>query len=201
MKNDVHLALHGLAIKKHATAEAVAGIVGLDPAKAIEILSESVGRGRVIEAKGKYTLAPAARIALESDYSRAYGEVRENGAFVTAYEQFEEVNVVLKSLITDWQVVEIAGTRLPNDHSDAEHDARLIDRLGDLHERAEPVFDALARHLPRLRLYGEKLRDALERAEGGDSVWVSDAKIESYHTVWFELHEDLLRILGRARAE
>ena len=27
------------------------------------------------------------------------------------------------------------------------------------------------------------------------------AKIDSYHTVWFELHEDLLRMLGREREE
>jgi len=25
--------------------------------------------------------------------------------------------------------------------------------------------------------------------------------VDSYHTVWFELHEDLLRILGREREE
>ncbi len=42
---------------------------------------------------------------------------------------------------------------------------------------------------------------ALERAEGGAIEWVSDARILSYHTVWFELHEDLLRILGRQRSE
>ena len=42
---------------------------------------------------------------------------------------------------------------------------------------------------------------ALERAEDGAVEWVSDAKIASYHTVWFELHEDLLRMLGREREE
>lgn len=201
MKNDLHLALHGLAIKKHATVEAVAGIIGMDPTRTLEILTESVGRGRVMEAKGKYTLAPAARIALESDYSRAYGDVRESAAFVAAYEQFERVNLALKGLITDWQVVDVAGVRVPNDHSDAELDAALIDRLGDLHERAVPVLDRLAEHVSRLAIYRDKLGGALDRAERGEIEWVSDAKIESYHTVWFELHEDLLRILGRTRSE
>ena len=28
-----------------------------------------------------------------------------------------------------------------------------------------------------------------------------DAMIESYHTVWFEMHEDLLRLLARVRDE
>jgi hypothetical protein len=30
---------------------------------------------------------------------------------------------------------------------------------------------------------------------------VSDARTPSYHTVWFELHEDLLRVLDRERDE
>jgi hypothetical protein len=54
---------------------------------------------------------------------------------------------------------------------------------------------------PRLSWYARKLSAALERAEDGAHEWVSDAKIESYHTVWFEMHEDLLRLLGRERSE
>jgi hypothetical protein len=42
---------------------------------------------------------------------------------------------------------------------------------------------------------------ALEKAEDGATEWVSDAKIESYHTLWFELHEDLLRLMRREREE
>ncbi|NQV20995.1 MAG: hypothetical protein HQ511_06225, partial [Rhodospirillales bacterium] len=42
---------------------------------------------------------------------------------------------------------------------------------------------------------------ALEKAEDGETEFVSGAKVDSYHTVWFELHEDLLRILGREREE
>ena len=49
--------------------------------------------------------------------------------------------------------------------------------------------------------YSKGLLEALEKAEDGDIAWVSDAKIESYHTLWFELHEDLLRIVGRIRSE
>lgn len=201
MKIEQHLALHGLAIKKYATAEAIAHIVGLDPQTAARILAESVGRGRVLEANGKFSLAPTARIALEADYSRVYADLRDSEDFVAAGDQFEVVNLALKALITDWQVVEIAGARVPNDHSDAAHDRRLIDRLGDLHERATLVLDRLAAHLPRLSIYRDKLLAALERAEAGQVEWVSDARIESYHTLWFELHEDLLRILGRTRSE
>ena len=201
MKNDLHLVLHGLAIKKHATAEAIAGIIGLAPARVAALLQEAVSKGNVVEAKGKFSLQPMARIALEGDYSRYCSELRENQEFVRLYEEFEVVNHALKALITDWQVVEIAGARVPNDHGDKEYDNRIIDRLGDLHERAERVLTRFAEHLPRLAIYRDKLLAALEQAEDGALEWVSDARIESYHTLWFELHEDLLRMLGRTRVE
>lgn len=201
MKNDMHLVLHGLAIKKHATAEAIAGIIGLAPARVAALLQEAVSKGNVVEAKGKFSLQPMARIALEGDYSRYCSELRENQEFVRLYADFEVVNNALKALITDWQVVEIAGARVPNDHGDKEYDNRIIDRLGDLHERAERVLTQFAVHLLRLAIYRDKLLAALEQVEDGALEWVSDARIESYHTLWFELHEDLLRMLGRTRLE
>lgn len=201
MTDELHLVLHGLAIKKHASAEAVAGLMGLDPGRAATLLAESVARGRALEAQGRFSLAPMARVALDASYSRHYDELRGSAEFAAQYEQFERVNASLKSLITDWQVVTVAGSRVNNDHSDPDYDARIIDRLGDLHEQAERTLSGLAAHLSRLSIYAHKLRAALERAEDGGIEWVSDARIESYHTVWFELHEDLLRMLGRTRAE
>ena len=93
------------------------------------------------------------------------------------------------------------GQRAPNDHSDKDYDARIIDRLGDLHERSEDALEKLASALPRLAIYREKLEAALDKAETGAIAWISDAKIESYHTVWYELHEDLLRLMQRERSE
>ena len=77
----------------------------------------------------------------------------------------------------------------------------MIGRLGDLHERFEPILNKLCAGEPRLKAYSDKLGVALEKAEHGELAWVSDAKLDSYHTVWFELHEDLLRILGHVREE
>jgi len=55
--------------------------------------------------------------------------------------------------------------------------------------------------MPRFSYYRIRLLEALERAESGKIEWVSSPKIESYHTLWFELHEDLLRLLGKQRSE
>jgi hypothetical protein len=140
-------------------------------------------------------------MALDSDYSRLYGDLRANAEFKAGYEGFERLNVGLKQLITDWQTMPVAGNRVPNSHADQAYDAGIIDRLGQLHERAEDVLARLAGVEPRFRLYRDKLLAALEKAEDGKIEWVSDARIESYHTLWFELHEDLLRLMGREREE
>jgi len=199
--NEMHLVMHGLAIKKHASADDVAGILGLDCEDVRVTLTKLVTAKRAVEIKGRYMLAPAARMLLDADYSRYYEAERANPLFQAGYAGFERLNATLKQLITDWQTIPVRGERVPNDHADKDYDSRIVDRLGDLHERVEPVINQLANALPRMAIYGEKLAVALEKAEKGAVAWVSDAKIESYHTVWFELHEDLLRLMRRERTE
>lgn len=201
VSNEMHLALHGLALRKHAAPAAVAEITGLSSAAVGALLADASARGRVAEAQGAYALSPAGRMILEGQYARLYADERTDAGFRQAYDRFERINTELKQLITDWQTVEIGGERVRNDHGNADYDARILDRLGDLHERFEPVLASLCARLPRLKIHAERLTRALERAEDGGIEWVSDARLDSYHTVWFEMHEDLLRILGRVREE
>lgn len=202
MKSEEHLILHGLAIKKHATAAEVADAVGESAELAKTVLDRAVNSGRVASIGDGYTLLPATRIILRGEYSRHYSAAREDPNFQAAYDDFEKINEDLKTTITSWQVRSLpGGESSPNDHSDSSYDDKVIDRLGGLHERFEPILNRLAATVPRLKLYEGKLDHALERAEQGDVRWVSEVKLDSYHTVWFELHEDLLCILGRTRVE
>jgi hypothetical protein len=199
--SDMHLALHGLAIKKHASPKDIAEIVGMDAERVASLLTEAESRGRVARAGGKFVLTAPAQVALRSEYSRVYAEQRSSAAMNAAYDDFEKVNVLLKQLITDWQTMDVGGEKLQNDHSNKDRDEKIIDRLGDLHERSEPILKRMAASLTRLGIYLNMLTAALEKAEDGAIEWVSDARIASYHTVWFEMHEDLLRALGRERVE
>lgn len=196
-----HLVLHAIGVKKHVDAAAIAEFLGLPPADMTRLLADLTRSGRVIEAQGKYALTPLARVALDGQYSREYAALRANVGFVEAYEAFERINVQLKAVITEWQTIELGSARVPNDHSDSAYDARIIDRLGDLHDRAEGVLRRLERSIARFWYYRTQLGAALEQAEDGATEWVSDARLPSYHTLWFELHEDLLRLLGRKRLE
>jgi hypothetical protein len=196
------LALHGLAVKKAGSPAAVVAVVGADEAELEAALEAAVAAGRAAGAKGTFMVAPAGREWLDEQYPQAFAEFRADPAATEAYERFERINRELLALFTDWQMVPTAGgERVPNDHADAEYDAGIVDRLGAQHERAEKVLDSFAALEPRLGLYKERLDSAYDKALAGEHEWVSGARIDSYHTVWFELHEDLLRMLGREREE
>ena len=201
MTTDLHIVMHGVAIKKHGTAEMIAGIIDRPLAMVERVLAQATESDRVVNADGKYMLSPAGHMIVMSEYSRFRDVLRSNQPFVQAYDQFEIINKELKQLITDWQTMEVGGKRVTNDHSDKDYDADIIDKLGDLHERFEPILKRMIQAEARMSVYLNKLEAALEKAEDGDSQWVSAADIESYHTVWFEMHEDLLRVLGRVRDE
>ena len=198
---EIHLVLHAFAIKKFASIEDAASQTGLDEARVRTLVSEAVAGGRLNEVDGKYMLTPTAQITLQGVYAKVYAALRGDAGFRADYEAFERINDELKQLMTDWQTLTIAGETVANDHSDPDYDERIISRLGRLHDRAERLLERLAHQAPRIGYYSRQLLSALEKAEDGDIRWVSDATVGSYHTVWFELHEDLLRVTGQARRE
>jgi hypothetical protein len=196
------LALHGLAVKKAGSPSAVAAVLGDDEGEIETALEAAVAAGRAAGAKGTFMVAPAGREWLDEQYPVVYADFRADPAASENYERFERINRELLSLFTDWQMIPTAGgERIANDHSDSDYDAGIVDRLGAQHERAEKVLDRFAELEPRLGVHKQRLDDAYDKVLAGDLEWVSGARIDSYHTVWFELHEDLLRMLGRVREE
>ena len=196
------LALHGLAVKKAGNAAAIAVVLGRSEDEVVPALDAAVAAGRAIGARDTFMVTPAGRDWLVEQYPQAYAEFRSDGDATAAYERFERVNRDLLGLMTDWQMVPSAGgQRVANDHSDERYDHAIIDRLGALHERAEKVLHRFAELEQRLGVYAERLDEAYDKVLAGDHDYVSGARIDSYHTVWFELHEDLLRMLGREREE
>jgi len=146
-------------------------------------------RGRSI------VLTPAGRVEADVRFRLPAGSDLE-GAATRAYEQFLPRNAELLALCTAWQV---RPGGAPNDHRDAHYDWSVIDRLVALDERIGPVMRRLGRATDRFTPYRERLRGARRRVEAGDHDWFASPRIDSYHTVWMQLHEDLLLALGLAR--
>jgi hypothetical protein len=107
------------------------------------------------------------------------------------YEVFLEHNAPLKELMSDWQGQdqEPGGLIL------------LLEEISETHAAASHGLEAAARTAPRFAAYEKRLRRALERARTGDIRYVADPVLPSYHTIWFECHEDFLVTLGRTRAQ
>ena len=195
------LALHGLVVKKTAEAGEVARIMGLPEDETTKALEAAVASGDCMGARGKYMATPQGRQRLDAAYPEEFAELRQDDTFVGAWRRFEKINMELKQLMTDWQTKTVGGEQVPNDHDDPDYDAAIVDRLGELHERIEPVLRQLAEGESRLDLYRQRLDAAYDRALAGETDFVSGVRVDSYHTVWFELHEDLLRMLGQQREE
>lgn len=194
-------ALHGLAVKNAGTAASVAALLGREPEEVGAALQGQVEAGRVLSARGTFMVTPSGRTWLDEQYPEVFSAYREDADVAEAAERFERVNRDLLSLLTDWQSMPAGGERVPNDHSDQAYDHAIIDRLGDLHERAAKLVDRLARPEPRLAVYGQRLEAAYDKVLAGQPDFVSGVRVDSYHIVWHELHEDLLRMLGRSRQE
>jgi hypothetical protein len=97
---------------------------------------------------------------------------------------------------TDWQV---RPGGAPNDHTDTAYDWSVIDRLEALDDRAGPLLRRLAGADSRFGGYCGRLRAARRRVVDGERDWLTSPRVDSYHTVWMELHEALLAALGLER--
>jgi hypothetical protein len=95
----------------------------------------------------------------------------------------------------------VDGQQVLNDHTDADYDADVLSRLAELHLAASAWITPLLGGLPRLAAYARRLDVAAAAAAGGDSLYIASPRVDSYHGVWFELHEDLIRLAGRTREQ
>jgi hypothetical protein len=197
------LVLHALRLKGFAEGDVVAAATGLGSDEVDRHLSSLAGDELVVRRDGRvagWALTPAGRtrhvdlVAAELAESGARDDVK------SGYERFLEINHEMLSVCTAWQLRETEGAQAINDHSDAAYDAGVIQRLLGIHDRVRPVTADLRDALQRFSGYGERLRGALEKVVGGEHDWFTKPVIDSYHTVWFELHEDLLCTLGLERS-
>jgi hypothetical protein len=135
------------------------------------------------------------------DAERVASELETSGtrtAVAEAFDDFLVLNPELLDLCTAWQMRSVDGVATPNDHADPAYDARVLDRFTDFDQRAAAVCAELSAALLRFERYRVRLSDALARVRSGALDYVAD-NVESYHSVWFQLHEDLLVTLGIPR--
>ncbi|HEU4920738.1 MAG TPA: pyruvate, phosphate dikinase [Candidatus Limnocylindrales bacterium] len=119
-----------------------------------------------------------------------------------ALEAFLALDARMKETVTAWQLrADDGGEPRINDHADPEYDRTVLDRLAALHADAAAWLAPIENACGRLVGYGERLGRAVERALAGDARYIASPRVDSYHGIWFELHEDLIRLAGRTRQD
>ncbi|MEE8331297.1 MAG: pyruvate, phosphate dikinase [Acidimicrobiia bacterium] len=118
-----------------------------------------------------------------------------------ALDAFLPLDQQMKDVVTSWQMREFNGQQVINDHLDEAHDAAVLAKFVGLHGDAGPWVAALSDGLPRLGRYGDRLERAAAMVVDGDHRYIASPLVDSYHGVWFELHEDLILLAGRTRAD
>jgi hypothetical protein len=197
------LVLHALRLKGFAEDDVIAGITALDVADVSTHLKVLAEDELVVRRDGRvsgWSLTPGGRTEHAGLVAGELAAAGARDAVFGAYERFLAINREMLAVCTAWQLRDVDGAQTINDHSDAVYDGEVIERLVGIHDRVRPVTVDLRDALERFGGYGGRLRDALEKVVAGDHDWFTKPVIDSYHTVWFELHEDLLSTLGIERA-
>jgi hypothetical protein len=185
--------LMALRVQGVATPERLATAVGEDAsAKVAELVAGGFASERTGRLAG-FSLTPQGIEQL--DKLLADEGLRTSESVKDCYDTFLSINNRVLKISSDWQVRE----GVPNDHSDSFYDEDVIERLAGLHERVRSCMEKLSGCAPRLGPYGRRLDSCIERLQKGDHSAFTAPLAESYHTVWFELHQDLLLTLGLER--
>lgn len=164
--------------------------------------SASVAENELLQAEwivlrgANVVLTPAGREAHAAWARLAVGSPEEELARQT-YDRFLVYNTELLEVCTAWQLRPDGGL---NDHSDRAYDFSVIERLDRLHERVAPLIDRLGERVRRFDGYTGRLAAALDRV-ADDRQWFASPRCDSYHTVWMQLHEDLLGAVGASRED
>jgi hypothetical protein len=185
--------LQAVRLKGRIAPADIVATVGEEPTAVTDAVRAATEAGLLIEGK-TVRLSPEGRARL-SELLAAERENADQIAISDAYHEFRGVYADFKALVADWQL----KNGEPNPHDDQQYDSAVLARLVDVHERVTPVTAAVASQLPRLARYSDKLEAALAKVQSGDTTWLTRPIVDSYHTVWFELHEELILAAGLTR--
>jgi len=169
---------------------------GFRPAQGAPAEDELTSTGLAVARGANLGLASAGRDAHAAWARLAPGSEEEDLA-QTTYERFLVLNAEFLRLCTDWQ---LKPGNQPNDHTDTAYDFKILERLDRLDERAGRLVEALGKVVGRFAGYRARLTEALDKI-GDDRAWLASPRCDSYHTVWMQLHEDLLSAVGANRAD
>ncbi|PWI06179.1 hypothetical protein DIZ27_34680 [Streptomyces sp. NWU339] len=191
------LVLQAARLKGRINADVVAAYGAIPVVEAQTRIDALLDADWVKQAGASVRITPEGRERLAELLSEERSTIAQT-ALQQAYHEFDDFNSELKAIVTAWQMKD---GETPNDHTDSAYDQGVITRLAALHERFAPLLARIAAAAPRLASYPGRFGHAIDQVQQGDHSFVARPITDSYHTVWFELHEELIGLLGLSRAD
>jgi pyruvate,orthophosphate dikinase len=192
--------LRALLIKGAVTPEQLAESLLVAPERLAGVVDALSAEALVESREGALRLSAEGKLRALDLVTADRAQIGEE-ASAALLEAFHGFDSRMKQIVTAWQVRDVAGAQAINDHADAGYDAGVLEDLAALHAETAAWLAPTADALPRFAVYASRLERALELARGGDQRFVASPRVDSYHGVWFELHEDLIRLAGRRRSD
>jgi DNA-binding MarR family transcriptional regulator len=186
-----------------ASPEVLAERLGEDPRTLGPILQSLSDEKHIDYLDGRLTgwmLTEAGRELGEELLKAELDDTGSRAAVQVSYRQFRDLNRPFLRVCSDWQVRNIGGLDRPNAHDDSAYDDAVFKRLSEIHIQVVVVLRSLSARLERYGWYEAAFQNALQRLNDGDRDYFTKPLKRSYHSIWFELHEDLLATLNLNRA-
>ncbi len=195
------LTFQALRLKTFSVPEVSAPAVGLDPAVMAQELVALQGAGLAAFREGRITGWALTKAGREAGAAAVAADLKASGLEARVrpcYEAFLKLNHDMLQVCTDWQM---RNEKTLNDHSDKKYDDGVIATLESIDAKVQPVAVELGALMVRFQAFAPRLTEALNKVKAGGVEWFTKPLIDSYHTVWFEMHEDLLVTLSIDRAK
>lgn len=198
------LALHGPRVLGFATAGRVARRYRLDAEEVGELLLDHEARGLVqhssFAGSSGWSVTDRGRVEDERRMAVELDRIEAREPVTAVHTEFVGLNRRFTRACTDWQIRPSYGdTMALNDHTDWAWGERVLGALTSLGRALTTLGGELAGRLARFDGYADRYASALARVDRGERRWVDSPEVDSCHTVWVQLHEDLLSTLGLAR--
>ena len=191
--------IHVISIKGFAKEEPLAVAVGLEVSDVVLIAQSLTEEGLLESSRIGMKLTEKGKAAAEKVLEDAR-KTTDLAALETFYQAFTPINQDYKKSVSSWQIKTVGDLAEPNDHENAEYDQQVLKEMFKDHDLLNHLVTTHLASCPLLRDYARRLEIAYAHVRAGHHQFVTGALIDSYHTVWFEFHEALIRLSGRDRS-
>lgn len=198
------LVVHTVRLVGFATADDVVHRTGLDRSLVCTHLAAAADSGLVVERRRPHlgwTISEPGRRWAAEWMAADVAALEATDIVRTTYRRFAVVNGEFLEACRRWQMIDVDGEPVPNPHTDPEYDRQAAAAVLGLVADMSLTLSDLSARVTRFERYRRRFDNAADQVTAGRHDFVTRPVVDSCHTIWFELHEDLLASMGRSRQD